>query len=77
MPLDTVLDGPRPTDPARVTRWLDLRWKVVATLLVGGPFDPRRRPEDPAACAQWLHQRRAFLAEALRDDARFIVWKCP
>jgi hypothetical protein len=74
MSLDQVLDGPRPTDPARVTRWLDLRWGVIGALLAGGSYDPRRRPEDPAASAQWLHQRRAFLAEALSDDARFIVW---
>jgi hypothetical protein len=72
LPLDQVLDGPRPgrAHPEADRVWLDLRAEL-GHAAVGGPYDPRHVLAMPAALlGSWRERRRAWAAELWGDDPR-------
>jgi hypothetical protein len=78
LPLDVVLDGPRPgrDDPARDGLWLTLRAEIDRAAC-GGPYDPRRVMALPAArLADWRDRRAVWAAALLADDPRVeATWR--
>jgi hypothetical protein len=75
LPLDVVIDGPRPgrVHPEADRVWLDLR-AALGRASEGGPYDPRHILAMPAALlASWRERRRAWAADLLADDPRVEV----
>ena len=74
IPLDQVIDGPAPEDPAAYRVWRQLR-SVFLTRESGSQFDPRLLlPLSGAALVQWQTARRQWLAkEVFASDPRVRV----
>lgn len=74
LPLDVVIDGPRPKDANADALWLELR-REIGRAESTSRFDPRKFPMDGDALTvtRWHEQRRAWLADMFRDDPRVVV----
>ena len=74
LPLDVVLDGPRPgqADPAADAVWRQLRAKIGRLCMGHAEHDPRRlfALQDPVKLARWTRRRREWLATELASDSR-------
>lgn len=72
IPLDAIIDGPRPgpVDPVADRVWRQLRRRFLDAEYMHPRFDPRRMPQDQAQRALWRSARRAWLAELFEHDPR-------